>query len=103
MTDTMIEDPAQEQKRGRMQRTLNQLLQLQAKINSYITFILDGQLVQQYPGAADKKTMIILHTMYEPTDEVEAFLNEVQTILAEHDVTLDVWPLTDCPAFGQHC
>ena len=70
-----------------------QLRQLQAKINSYLTFILVGQLVERNPDAADKRTMIILQTMYEPSADVEAFLSQVQTILAEHDVTLEVWPL----------
>jgi hypothetical protein len=72
-----------------------QLRQVQTKLNAYATFILDGQLDEQYPDAPTKKKLIILQALEEPTGEALAFLEKAADIVAEDDITLEVWPLDE--------
>ena len=72
-----------------------QLRQLQAKLNAYATFIIDGELDERYPDAPTKKKMIILQALEEPIGEALAFLEKAADILAQDDITLEVWPLDD--------
>jgi Family of unknown function (DUF6572) len=43
-----------------------QLLQLQEKLNAYLSFVLDGELNEAYPQLAGKRVEIQLRTMHEP-------------------------------------
>ena len=69
-----------------------QLLELQAKLNGYITYVLEGQLAKEHPDSADKQPVIVLQCADEPTEDVQAFLNEAEDLLQARGIRLDVWP-----------
>lgn len=62
------------------------ILILQEKINSYITFILGGQIYEDYPDSKDKKITIQVYALHEFTDEALEFLENVKEFLSEHDI-----------------
>ncbi|MBV9934645.1 MAG: hypothetical protein JO367_10130 [Actinobacteria bacterium] len=45
-----------------------QLVSLQEKVNSYLTFILDGQMGREYPQAAGRSWEIVIHCQTGPPD-----------------------------------
>jgi hypothetical protein len=54
---------------------------LQDKINAYLQFIESGQIVEDYPAAAEKEVIIEIALKYEPTDEATTFLRKVKEAL----------------------
>lgn len=59
------------------QGEVEQLKQLQTKVNNYLHFALDGELVQKYPQAVGKPVRIQLDCESEPAGETADFLNRV--------------------------
>ncbi len=53
------------------------LLELQAKVNAYLAYALDGQLCAQYPQARGKRVRIELHCDDPPDPRTQAFLERV--------------------------
>ena len=59
------------------------LLLLQDKIHSYLDFIENGQLVENYPDKADKEIMIQIIFKYYPNKTADKFLAIVERFLNE--------------------
>src|SRR5689334_22522870 len=53
------------------------LPELQAKLNTYLGYALDGRLVCDYPAFAQKQIRIELRTQYPPTQREQQFLEIV--------------------------
>lgn len=64
-----------------------QPLQLQAKVNAYAGFILDGGLVGHYPETAGHGVSIQLDCIEEPTDDVAAVVEHARLKL--HEIGID--------------
>lgn len=56
---------------------------LQDKINAYLQFIESGQLIEDYPTAAEKEIIINTVLKYEPTDEATSFLEKAKEVILE--------------------
>lgn len=52
-----------------------QLFQLQEKFNTYVSFALDGEMLEAYPAFAKKRLRLRLECVAPPTEKVRNFLN----------------------------
>ena len=59
------------------------LLVLQEKINSYLAALESGELYKKYPDAINRKLIILVVTLYEPSTVGQMFLNRVKSSLEE--------------------
>jgi len=57
------------------------ILQLQTKLNNYLSYALDGQLAKDYPDLSGKPVRIELHTDAEPDATTLGFLNQALPML----------------------
>jgi hypothetical protein len=64
--------------------------QLEDKFNSYLSYVLDGHLSQQYPQYADKDVCIRLDCATSPRGEVERMLLAMQNFAAGEKIRLVV-------------
>lgn len=55
----------------------SQLFQVQEKINSYLSFALDGEMVETYPQFAGKRVGLQLDCPEYPTEPVVEFLEKI--------------------------
>lgn len=55
-----------------------QLLELQAKINTYLAFALDGQMAREYPTAVGKALRLQLDCVAAPEGDVAHFIRLVE-------------------------
>jgi len=69
-----------------------QVEQFRDQLNSYLAFILDGQLDREYPESVGKRRVVILHCVEEPPQEIH---EAVKQILHDHEIEFEVWPLDD--------
>ncbi len=69
-----------------------QLFQLQEKLNAYLSFILDGEMLESYPQFAQKPVRLRLECATPPGPEETAFLQHVyeQTLLQGIAFEVDV-------------
>ena len=58
-----------------------QLFQIQEKINSYLSFALDGELNEAYPNLAGKPIGLQLECFAYPDDQTIGFLDRIQAQL----------------------
>lgn len=59
----------------------NHLLLLQEKINTYCTYVENGQLYDEFPESRDRRPLISLVLFHEATPKAAAFLAKVKTVL----------------------
>ena len=59
------------------------LMILQNKINAYLAFIENGELIENYPDADGKPIVINIITKYLPTETAEIFIKRTRQILEE--------------------
>jgi hypothetical protein len=64
------------------------LMILQNKINAYLAFIENGELIENYPDADGKPVVINIITKYLPTDNAEIFIKRTRQILEERGYKL---------------
>lgn len=64
------------------------LLALQAKLNSYLDFIEEGQMVESFPDAAGRKIVIELVARYEFPAIGLAFLEKARDFVAELQIEI---------------
>lgn len=57
------------------------LFLLQEKINTYLSFIESGEIIERYPDAEYKKVVISIKAKYEPDNDALLFLAEVKKII----------------------
>ncbi len=67
-----------------------QLFQLQEKLNSYLSFILDGELSETYPEFAGKRVEIQLRTVHEPDPKAFDLIRRVREQLDLQRITFEV-------------
>jgi|SRR3990172_589452 len=79
----------------------DRLLELQEKINRYVAFVLDGQMLEQYPELAGKPVRLELRCVAAPDSKTADFLALVHEKLTSEGLGLDV-KLTR-PHSGQRC
>ncbi len=66
-----------------------QLFQLQEKFNAYVSFVLDGEMVEAYPAFAQKRVRLRLECAAPPTDTVRGFLNAIHEQLAFQGIEVE--------------
>jgi len=62
------------------------LLQLQEKINNYLSFVLDGQFAQTYTDYKDKQLVFQLNCAFHPDAGTLTFLDQVKNALAQYQI-----------------
>lgn len=67
----------------------NHLLILQEKINSYIMFCENGQYKDLYKDNVIEYVVIEIHFLYEPTENVYIFLNQIPEIINGLDLSIE--------------
>ncbi len=77
-----------------------QLRQLEAKFNSYLAYVLDGHLVQQYPDYAGKDVCFRLECAESPAGEAEHMLRGMQSFAAGENIRFLVQRIEAEPASG---
>jgi hypothetical protein len=84
-----------------------QLLQLQEKLNAYVSFILDGELQESFPDLASKSVEIQLRTLQDPDAKALEFISRAREQLALQQITFEIVPLRraegDCGLTGCDC
>jgi hypothetical protein len=64
-------------------------LALQEKLNNYLSFILDGQFVKEYPERAQLRRVVRIELQYEPTGIAAEFLKKVKPVFEAEGVGLE--------------
>jgi sirohydrochlorin ferrochelatase len=67
-----------------------QLHQLQEKFNAYVSFLLDGEMVEAHPQLAGKTARIELHTAHFPSESAVALLNQIREQIALQEIKVEV-------------
>jgi hypothetical protein len=84
-----------------------QLLQLQEKLNAYVSFILDGELQESFPDLASKSVEIQLRTLQDPDAKALEFISRAREQLALQQITFEIVPLRraegNCGLTGCDC
>jgi hypothetical protein len=66
------------------------LFQLQEKINAYLSFALDGEMLEAYPQFAGRKLRLQLDCVGYPDNDVVGFLSMVRDQIAFQGINLEV-------------
>lgn len=66
------------------------LFQLQEKINAYLSFALDGEMMEAYPQFAERKLRIQLDCVGMPGNDVVGFLSMVRDQIGFQGINLEV-------------
>ena len=82
-----------------------QLFQIQEKINSYLSFILDGEMAESHPQFVGKPVALQLDCPDYPNDPVIDFLDRIQQQLEKESIsfTLRVREKVPSPQKQQPC
>ncbi|HQR44974.1 MAG TPA: hypothetical protein PLB02_01990 [Thermoanaerobaculia bacterium] len=64
------------------------LITLQEKLNAYLHFVLEGQLLEDYPSARNRRVRIEVIHKFEPHAEALEFLSKARVAIAEHGIEL---------------
>jgi hypothetical protein len=67
-----------------------QLYQLQEKLNAYVSFVLDGELQENFPDLAGKSVEIQLRTLHDPDAKVLEFISRIREQLALQQITFEI-------------
>ena len=77
---------------------------LQDKINRYLGFVENGELLDSYPLAADKPIRIDVVCKFQPTERATQFLEAARRVAEEYDLSFD-WRVSNgisaCHNIGQ--
>ena len=81
------------------------LLQLQEKVNAYLSFILDGEMQEAFPQLADKEVEIQLRTVHEPDEKASDLIRRMRQQLAFQKIGLTVIQVEEhaCECGGSGC
>lgn len=79
-----------------------QLHQLQEKLNAYVSFLLDGEMVAAHPELSGKRSRIELHCDHMPDDRALALLNLIHHQIALQEINLEVI-VAQKEGCGEHC
>jgi len=67
-----------------------QLHQLQEKLNAYLSFILDGEMIEAFPQLADKPVEIQLRTVHEPEEKASDLIRRIKEQLSFQQIDFEV-------------
>ncbi len=67
-----------------------QLRQLEAKFNSYLTYVLDGHMAKQYPQYQSKRVRFLLDCATQPGQNERAMLTSMRNFAISEDLGFDV-------------
>ncbi len=67
-----------------------QLRQLEAKFNSYLSYVLDGHLVKQYPQYESKRVRFLLDCATPPGQQEQAMLTSMRNFAISENLGFDV-------------
>lgn len=80
-----------------------QLFQLQEKLNAYVSFILDGEMKDNFPHLVGKPVRIELRTSHEPSERAMGFLGRARDQLALQQIGLEVVVIGEVSDSDQGC
>jgi hypothetical protein len=63
---------------------------IQMRVQAYVSFALDGQMVREFPEAAGRPVQIVLAPDDRVTPELEAYVEVARPKLAEHGVAISI-------------
>ncbi len=66
------------------------LHELQEKFNAYVSFLLDGEMLEAHPELAGKRARIELHCAQMPDDKAVALLGAIHDQLALQEIRMEV-------------
>lgn len=66
------------------------LLQLQEKVNAYLSFILDGEMLEAFPQFAGKAVEIQLRTVHEPEEKASSLIRRMREQLSFQKIGFEV-------------
>jgi hypothetical protein len=67
-----------------------QLMQLQEKLNAYLSFILDGEMAEAFPQFAGKPVEIQLRTVHEPEERASDLIRRIREQLGFQQIGFEV-------------
>lgn len=67
-----------------------QLFQLQEKLNAYVSFVLDGEMLETFPHLKEKPVHIELRTLHEPSQQALDFIGRAQDQLSHQNIIVEV-------------
>lgn len=67
-----------------------QLMQLQEKLNAYLSFILDGELNEAFPQFAGKRVEIQLRTVHPPEERASDLIRRIREQLGFQQIGFEV-------------
>ncbi len=67
-----------------------QLLQLQEKVNAYLSFVLDGEMLEAFPQFSGKVVEIQLRTVHEPEEKASDLIRRMREQLAFQRIEFNV-------------
>lgn len=79
-----------------------QLMQLQEKLNAYLSFILDGEMAEAFPQFAGKPVEIQLRTVHEPGEQASDLIRRIREQLSFQQIGFEVIQISgeEIPADG---
>ena len=80
-----------------------QLFQLQEKLNAYVSFVLDGEMKENFPHLLGKPIRIELRTSHEPPRRALDFLGRARDQLSLQQIGLEVVVIGEVTASGDGC
>ncbi|MEI6339086.1 MAG: DUF6572 domain-containing protein [Verrucomicrobiota bacterium] len=72
-----------------------QLLQLQEKLNAYLSFVLDGEMKEAFPQFVEKSVEIQLRTLHEPEEKASDLIRRIREQLAFQEIGFEVIQMTE--------
>lgn len=72
-----------------------QLLQLQEKLNAYLSFALDGEMADAFPQLADKPLEIQLRTVHEPNPPAWDLIRRIRQQLEFQKIAFEVFQISE--------
>lgn len=67
-----------------------QLMQLQEKMNAYLSFILDGEMTDAFPELAGKPVTIQLRSVHEPEEKSSDLIRRMREQLEFQDIVFEL-------------
>lgn len=68
----------------------DQLLAIQAKVNNYLVFVLDGQIGRSYPSVDASRWRIRVDCQTQPTERIASFLDGLSAAVTEEGGALEI-------------
>lgn len=72
-----------------------QLVQLQEKLNAYLSFVLDGEMADAFPQLVDKPLEIQLRTINEPDPRAWDLIRRIREQLGFQQIKFEVIQISD--------